>query len=58
MSEPLMTVDPRTGAIYVYLDADSRGKPQVHHTDRLAEDPMINADYDAKGRLLGVEILP
>ena len=49
---PRVTVDPDTGAIYIYL------RPGwVQLTQELNQDPLVAVDYDPDGNALGVEIV-
>jgi uncharacterized protein YuzE len=48
-----MTYDPEADAVYIYIAHISRGS--IDRTDEIA--PNVFVDRDAKGRILGIEVL-
>ncbi|WDZ83093.1 DUF2283 domain-containing protein [Micromonospora cathayae] len=54
-----ITYDGIADAVYIYLQPDSEGAPAIktYPCDPVEVDGMINLDFDAAGRLLGVEVL-
>ena len=59
MSNLQITYDAKANAAYVYL-TDPQVKQKVSHTypcNPIEVDGMINLDFDADGRLIGVEVL-
>ncbi|MEU2551940.1 DUF2283 domain-containing protein [Streptomyces sp. NPDC014684] len=59
MTELRVTYDGRADAAYVYLtEPGTRSSvARVYPCDPIKVDGMINLDFDADGRLLGVEVL-
>ena len=58
MTVPIkVTFDRHANAAYIYLrDIDPGGVAQTVHVDEAPG--MVNLDFDAKGRLIGIEVLP
>lgn len=59
MADLSVTYDGEADAAYIYL-VDPRTKPRSAHMyacDPVAVDGMINLDFDADGRLIGIEVL-
>jgi uncharacterized protein YuzE len=50
-----LTYDPAADALYLYLTDRASGASEVARTKEAAEGLML--DYDAEGRVIGVEIL-
>jgi uncharacterized protein YuzE len=50
-----LTYDPAADLLYLYLTDRASGAPEVARTKEAAEGLML--DYDAEGRVIGVEIL-
>jgi uncharacterized protein YuzE len=61
MKQPQMkiTYDKIANAAYLYLPAENYGKRSVKTVccDPSEIDGMINLDFDAEGKLIGIEIL-
>lgn len=54
-ASPRATVDPSTGAVYVYLPGHPSAPGCVARTVELA--PGVLIDHDAAGRIIGVEVV-
>ena len=53
------TVEPFTGAIYVYLRSDDATLHKVGWTQHVRDDPLVNIDYcECCAEPYGVEVLP
>jgi uncharacterized protein YuzE len=54
-----ITYDPRSDAVYIYLvdEIPPGGVAQTYPCDPREVNGEINLDFDADGRLLGIEIL-
>ena len=59
MNKPLkVTYDPDVDAAYIYLtEIPAGGVARTYCCDSAEVDGMINLDFDAEGRLLGIEVL-
>ena len=51
-----ITYDADADAAYIRI-VDAIHDGEVHETHRLSEDPEVNLDVDAAGRLLGFDVL-
>lgn len=59
MADVRVTYDQKANAAYVYL-ADPQARPKVarmYACDPVEVGGMINLDFDADGRLVGIEVL-
>ena len=60
MAEVKVTYDQQANAAYVYLVDPAQDDTKAAHTypcDPVDVDGMINLDFDAEGRVIGIEIL-
>jgi uncharacterized protein YuzE len=59
MTEIRATYDPQANAAYVYLTdpGDSPRSVTMYACDPVSVGGVINLDFDAEGRLVGIEVL-
>jgi uncharacterized protein YuzE len=59
MAQLVVTYDEVANAAYIYLRPGAEGAKVAHMypCDPVRVDGMINLDFDAAGRLIGVEVL-